>query len=213
MEGNDTKKMVKIILIGAVVLCGVGMILPWSGFSMNMMGVNMGIEFYPWGSHIYADYGAMGSMFEGTGMPTSMNMWSILYVVTTGVPETGTSGLSTTTDITSGNVAVIGLMILSFIFCIVALIGGILAFIKMKHNKNKMSLFAGIASLVAIIFFAIAVNILLSSDPTGTTSMMLNWSSGFYVMIISMILFFISFGLLKTAKGTPAPVEKTVTPQ
>ncbi len=51
MDEKDSKNIARILIILAVVLCIIGLILPWSGFSMNMMGVNVGADFYPWGGH------------------------------------------------------------------------------------------------------------------------------------------------------------------
>lgn len=205
MEEKDTKNIAKILMIVAVVLCIISLVLPWNGFFMSMetgvegVEVSAGSDFYPWGGHIYMDLG--GALSGYPGVPSSMDMWSILYLFNIGAPETGeTSGLPTT-DVTSGNMAATAALILSFIFVILALIFGLISILSLKKNKkNLMPLFAAIASLLAIIFFFAGINIALSSDTTGTAASMFKWTYGFFIIIISMILFFVSFGVLKSIK-------------
>ena len=199
MEEKDMKNIAKILIIIAVVLCVISAFLPWNGFSMSMMGASVGADFYPWGGHAYMNLGSL-SGFTGGTTPSSMDIWSILYLFNVGAPETGVPG-STTTDITSGNNGAIASLILSFIFVILTIIFGLISILSLKKNKkNLMPLFAAITSLLAIIFFFAGINMALSSDTTGTAASMLKWTYGFFIIIISMILFFVSFGVLKSIK-------------
>ncbi len=208
MDEKDIKKIGKILVILAIILCLVSLVLPWYTFSMGefgeAIGYDMGMDFYTWGGHVYMDLGAIGGMF-GTGS-TSFDIWSILYTITVGAPEGMSSGMSTAST-TIENAAATALLILSFIFCIIALIFGIIAFMKLKSKKTNTPLLAGIAALLAIIFFTVGITTGLdtSTDPTGMVGDMFEWSTGFFVMIVSMILFFISFALIKFVKASPAP--------
>jgi len=210
MEEKDTKNIAKILIIIAVVLCIISMFLPWNGFSIISGSASAGSDFYPWGLHVYMNLGAM----SGTTL-SSMDMWSILYIFNVG-PETGASGTSTA-DFASGNTAATASLILSLVFVILTLIFGLISLISLKKNKkNLMPLFAAISSLLAIIFFFAGINMALSADTTGTAASMLKWTYGFFMIIISMILFFVSFGVLKTMKeqtGMPITEPSEIIPR
>lgn len=195
MDEKDSKNIAKILIILAVVLCGIGLILPWSGFSMNVMGVNVGTDLYPWGIHSYADMGSMGSAFGGTGTATSVDWWRIFYSIDIGAPETGS-------ETTTSPLAVM-LFTLSFILCIIALIIGLISIKRIKTGNKIMPLIAGVISLFTIIFFVAAFSIMASEDITGQMAGMLDYSFGFFMVIIAMILFFVSFAILKSIKGMP----------
>lgn len=199
MNEKDMKNIAKILVIIAVALCGVSLILPWNGFSMNIMGASMGVEFYPWGGHAYMNLGALSGYYTGGTTPSSMDMWSILYILNAGAPASGTSG-TTTANVTSGDIASTAALIFSFIFAILTLVFGLISLKSIKQKKSIMPLFAAIASLITIILFFAGISMALSSDTTGVASSMFKWTYGFFIMIISMILFFISFGVIKSIK-------------
>jgi len=200
MDEKDSRNIAKILIILAVVLCGIGLILPWSGFSMNMMGVNVGADYYPWGGHGYANVGSMGSMFGEMGSASNMDMWSIFYSINVG--SSGTE--SSTNTMGSDNSLVVILFTISFILCIVAIIIGIMSIKRVKKGNKIMPLIAGIISLITIIFFIAAVSVMTSEDTTGSISGMLDYSYGLFLVIIAMILFFVSFAMLKFIKVSPA---------
>ena len=126
MDEKDVKNISKFILIGAVILCIVSLLLPWNGFSMNIMGMNTGADFYPWGGHAYVDYGALSGFTEGQ---TSFDVWSLFYQINIGAPSTGTEEVTTTQE--AGATA---LFALSFIFVIITLIFGLIAFKSIKQK-------------------------------------------------------------------------------
>ncbi|MCX6665476.1 MAG: hypothetical protein NT038_05380 [Euryarchaeota archaeon] len=202
MDEKDMKNIAKIVTIIAIVLCIVSLILPWNSFSVNLMGINMGADFYPWSGHVFVSGSFLGQS------STSADIWMILYTYTVGTAPTGSS---TTTNPTAGNNTAIALFILSFIFVIIALIFGLLSIRSIKQNKSMMPLIAAIVSLLAIILFFAGISTVLSSDTTGTAGNMFKWTYGFFTMIITMILFFVSFGLLKSIKPAMPTMQTTET--
>lgn len=191
MDEKDMKYIAKILVIIAVILCIISLILPWNSFSVNLMGISVGADFYPWGGHAFASGSFLGQS------SSSADIWIILYTYTIG---TASTGVSTTTNPTAGNNAAIALFILSFIFVIIALIVGLLSIRSITQNKSIMPLVGAIASLLAIILFFAGITLVTSADKTGTVGNMLKWSYGFFTIIISMILFFVSFGVVKSIK-------------
>ena len=91
MNERDAKQIGKILIVIAVALCGISLILPWSGFYMNIMGINMGVDYYPWGSHVYADY-----EFGYVGVSNSLDAWMVFnsFIVGSSEIESLTSAIS-----------------------------------------------------------------------------------------------------------------------
>jgi hypothetical protein len=192
MNERDAKQIGKILIVIAVFLCGIRLILPWSGFYMNLMGINMGIDYYPWGNHVYADY-----EFGYIGISDSSDMWMIFHSFSIGSSEIE----SLTSEISSENIVSKTFFILSFIFCIAALVFGLISIKKIIIKKICIPLYAAIASLVAIILFVMGLYFNYPSDISNTYSRLLNWGPGFYMILISMILFFISYVIIKFIDG------------
>jgi len=198
MNEKDAKQISKILIVIAVALCGISLILPWSGFYMNIMGINMGVDYYPWGSHVYADY-----EFGYVGVSDSLDAWMVFNSFIIGSSEIG----SLTSAISSNNMQSLTFFILSFFFCVAALVFGLISIKKIMIKKICMPLFAAIASLVAIMFFVMGLYFSFSSDVSNTYFQVLNWAPGFYMIIISMMLFFISYAIIKLINEEP--VEHT----
>ena len=195
MNEIDAKLISKILIIIAVALCGISLILPWSGFYMNMLvDYNIKLDYYPWGSYVYADL----EMFGETSA-SSLDMWSVFYSINIGSSEIE----SLTSAISSNNMLNITFFILSFIFCVAALIFGLISIKKIIIKKICMPLYAAISSLVAIMFFVMGLYFSFSSDVSNTFSRVLNWAPGFYMILISMILFFISYVIIKFINEEP----------
>lgn len=203
MQNKDTKKVIKIVVLLGIIFCAISFLLPWRGMSIGYMGMSMGADFYTWGSHSYVSLPS--SYIPTNGGSTSVNMWSIFYAFNLGTPETSNtisgSGSFSYTSLEISNVA-ISLFILTFIFCILTLVAGIFAL-----KKKKACLIAGITGIISIILFIVAFTVLLSIDPTGTVGNMIPYTFGFFMMIISMIMFFIAFSfyyiLASTIKDSP----------
>ena len=201
---NNFKNIIKIVLIIAIIFVLVAQILPWRGFSINVPNVaNVGIDFYDWGSHIY-----MSSSMEIPGFSGStMDVWSLFYLVNFGTPDLDTSGTDTSfisSSASTYNILPTMLLILSFIFCLVAIFVGIGAIIKLNQKKYNVSLFAGVISLIAIILFVAGISLAFSSiNEMVNISSMFNYTYGFYFMIIATILFFVAFAISKIVKESP----------
>lgn len=194
MNERDAKQIGKILIVIAVALCGISLILPWSGFYMNIMGINMGVDYYPWGSHVYADY-----EFGYVGVSNSLDAWMVFNSFIIGSSEIE----SLTSAISSNNMLSLTFFILSFIFCVAAFVFGLISIKKIIIKKICMPLFAAIASLVAIMFFVIGLYFSFSSDVSNTYFQALNWAPGFYMILISMVLFFISYVIIKFINEEP----------
>jgi hypothetical protein len=185
MNEIDAKLLSKILIIIAVALCGISLILPWSGFYMNMLVDNIKVDYYPWGSYVYADLEMVGE--------ASADMLSVFYSFNIGSSEIE----SLTSIFSSINMLTITFFMLSFIFCVAALIFGLISLKKIMIRKICMPLSAAVASLVAIMSFVMGLYFSFSSDVSEIYSRVLNWAPGFYMIIISMMLFFISYVIIK----------------
>ena len=204
MNERDAKQIGKILIVIAVALCGISLILPWSGFYMNMLvDYNITVDYYPWGSYVYADL----EMF-GEASASSLDMLSVFYSFNIGSSEIE----SLTSIFSSINMLTLMFFMLSFIFCVAALIFGLISLKKIMIRKICMPLSAAVASLVAIMSFVMGLYFSFSSDVPEIYSRVLNWAPGFYMIIISMILFFISYVIIKfvneeSVEHTPSSVK------
>jgi hypothetical protein len=205
MNEIDAKLISRILIITAVVLCGISLILPWSGFYMNMLvDYNIKVDYYPWGSYVYADLGIP----VDTNGSSSLDMFSVFYSF-----NIGSSGIESITSIFSSiSMLTIAFFMLSFIFCVAALIFGLISLKRIMIRKFCMPLYGAVASLVAILSFVMGLYFSFSYDVPEIYSRVLNWAPGFYMIIISMILFFISYVVIKfvneeSVEHTPSSVK------
>lgn len=213
MKRKDLMVTVKMVIVVAIILCGIAQILPWVVFSVPtgsyIGGIDAGMDFYSWGSHVHISP-AMG--YSDGGYPyseytyTSADQWLILYLLPMGHIQTSTYGFDISTFESEVQFVGVALLILSFILCIIVLFLG-LAALK-KHEKSNASLYAGISSLAAIIFFGFGMNLLLSQlyiNPTASIiSSYFSWSYGLYLMIASTIVFFVAYGIQFAITVTPS---------
>ena len=81
-------------------------------------------------------------------------------------------------------------MIITFILSIVALIIGILAIKNIGIGKKRTSLIAGLISIFTAIFFVISISII-----AGDYATYVGYSFGFFLMIFTAIIFFISYAM------------------
>ena len=133
-----------------------------------------GIGIYPWG----ISTNILGS--QG---------WDIFFIdaMSSGVTQAIVSGIC---------------MIIAFVLTIIALILGILGFKNVGIKKTNTFMTAGILSIVAIILCVVAV----SQLGGGTQGFVigLGYGAGFFLIIVAMILYFVSFGLQKAFAMSPA---------
>lgn len=204
MQENDVKKIIKIFIILGIIFCAISIVLPWRGMYMSFFGVSMGGDFYPWGGHSYINLPS--SFISFTGAPESIDIWSIFYTTDLTTQDLGYSSID------SGNFSfissyitdntIIALAILTLVFLIITLALGIMAL-----KKIKTCLSAGFTAIISIIFFVIIMTIFFSMDPTGIASNFVTYTIGFYFIIISVIIFFIAYGLNRIL---PSLINKTV---
>lgn len=200
MNSINLRNITKIILIIAILFILIAQILPWMGFSLNVPNVaNVGIDFYDWGSHIYLSSNVQIPGLSGN----NLDIWSILYIINIGaldIEALGSNASIISTSTISDNILPALILILSFIFCLISILFGIIGIIKLDKRKHNIVLFAGIFSTIPIILFILGINLAFTSNSILSY---LHYSFGFYLMIIATILFFIAFVLLKIYKELP----------
>ncbi len=197
MDEKNIGNITKIIIIIGIIFCVVSIVFPWRGYSINFMGANMGVDFYTWAGHFYMNTP------EGYGISGGMNVdyWSILYIIGNDIftSDYENSGYPGFTNISPAqNTIATALLILTFMFSIITLFMGILAL-----KKKNASLIAGVTSIFSIIFFVAGMSIALSSDSSGMANNMIVYTIGFFMMIFTMIIFFISYALNYFLKAVP----------
>jgi len=122
-----------------------------------------------------------------TNIPGLLQDWDIFFInaMSSGVVQSIVSGIC---------------MIIAFVLTIIALILGIVGFKNVGIKKTNTFMTAGILSIVAIILCVVAVSQLGGSTP----GFGLGYGAGFFLIIIAMILYFVSFGLQKAFAMSPA---------
>ena len=166
------KKIVKILLIIAIVLCLLSILLPWG--EMSVIGISGG-TFYSWGMNVQT------SPFQGNTL-----QW-LPYI----------SILDSNSVLAEQDSLLLPVIfaIILIIFIIGAILFGISSFFKVDKNMKSNSIEAGIFAIASVISFYIFIQFGISSLCGGISPMVL-YSVGFYFMIISGILFFIAYGLI-----------------
>jgi len=187
MKDKDLKKIVKIILIAGIILCGIAQIFPWGRLELDISE-----DVLPIFSGLNINYYHWGGMQIDPKLP--------------GVPEwfltpTNFSGISGSPEIYG---FAFGTLFLYFIIplALISLITGVVAYRKIERKFSKNSLHAAFSSVLAVIFFIIfmqltLINNLSNIEETEGLTANYNWLSGFYLMIISAILCFISYCLIQ----------------
>lgn len=143
---------------------------------ISMLG--SGMSLYSWGTSTY--------------LPTA-SVWDFFFInsISTGVTE---------------NIILSVVMIVAFILTIIALITGILGVVKIGKKPSNSMLTAGILSIIAVILCVIAVtqaNALINQ--IGFSGIALGFGAGFFLIVIAMILYFVTFALQKIFITSPMP--------
>lgn len=189
MKNKELKIITKIILIAGIILCGIAQILPWSRLELNIFEISenvpsflsgLNMNFYHWGG------------------------WQISPILP-GIQEwyltpTDFSGMFTSPEIYG---FAFGTLFLYFIIplAFISLIMGIVAYRKIDLSFSKNSLHAAISSFASIIFFSIYMQLtiihnLFNLEKEDGLSANFYWLPGFYLMIISFILYLISYFII-----------------
>jgi hypothetical protein len=189
-----------------------------SGSSINM---ELTADFYTWGFHYVFDLGSTyNSEFESTGIPKQIDIWTFFYSIPVGTPDVETSDSASSmldNSYFAKSLAATVLFIVSFIFCIISIFIGLISIRKIENKKPKLYLYAGVVSLISIICFIIAKEFTFSyatdaavaggADPISIQMAMgfFGFSFGFFLMIITIILFFLAFIIHYTLIQMPSP--------
>jgi hypothetical protein len=167
MEAEKVTLVLKIMVLMGIVFCAVAHFLPWGEISVGGLWK---IEFYHWGGQMISDY--------STSPPTS----ELHFTPTNFSGLTGSPKLYGYAAITLLLYFIIPASILSLLF-------GIVAYKQIPQKKSKHFFYAGSLALVSLIIFFIFIEVgILGSLPEGMSSLY-TWSYGFYLIVISMILF------------------------
>lgn len=183
MKKEDITKAIKIIILLGIIFCAIAQFLPWRGFSLSSPVGSAGVDFYPWGSHIYT---SIENPF--TGSSQSYDIWSIFYLINLGLPDT-IQGVDTSSMMTGSSYGMIPttLLILSFVLCIITIVVGLIAL-----NNKKALMSACLTAILSIGFFIGGIEVTFTYDPTGILSSILNYTFGFFIMIVAAIFFIVA---------------------
>jgi hypothetical protein len=194
MVQNTKKFLIQILLIITILLCSLAHVLPWGKIDADPFWT---IDIYHW-SGISASYSGEAPVFE------------VIFPWTNFTTENSTIN----TYLYAGSSLLLYLMIpLS-----IASIGlGLIALIRLSPKKKKRIMQAGITSTITIIFAALYIifGILPRMEAQlSNISEAFHWTTGFYLMIITATLYFITFILIKkypdvVSTNTPSNKLKT----
>ena len=183
MQNKEMNMIFKIIGIVAVILCGVSLIVPWSSISFG--GESAG--FYTWG---------------GLAPDSS----DVFYIDMIGTGEVEAIIFSIC-------------MIIAFIITIIILLIGLIGVKNIGVKKSHSFLTAGILSIVAMVLCIVAVSQInsvinqASYGLAGAFGIEAGYSIGFFLILVSMIMFFVTY-ILPMAIGISAPMmQHHPTPQ
>lgn len=153
--------------------------------------------------------GIIGAVFCGISLIVPWAGWGPFGLYTWGSSALGQWDFFFITTMSSGVIEsiVAGVcLIIAFVLTIIALILGIVGFKNVSIKKSNSFLTAGILSIVAIILCVVAVSQFSGNIP----GFGLGYGAGFFLIIIAMILYFVSFGFQKVF--VPAPTTAATQP-
>ena len=190
MKNKDLKNIIKIILIAGIVLCGIAQILPWGRLELDMVGVSEDLPSFLSGLNI--NYYHWGGWQINPKLP-GVQEWFLA--------PTNFSGITVSPEIYG---FAFGTLFLYFIIplAIISFLIGIVAYKKIEQRFSKNSFHSTISATAAILFFIVymqltLLNNLSNIEKSPNVSATYMWLPGFYFMIISAILFFASFLLIR----------------
>lgn len=187
MKNKDLKKIVKIILIAGIVLCGVAQILPWGKLEV---AAPEGIPI-PDFANINLNYFHWGGIQINPKLP-GVQEW--IFIPT----ETDfSSGITGSPELYGWAFAAL-LVYLIVPLGIISLGTGIVSYKKVGQKRSKNSLYAAVFSIMAVFLFIVFIqlSLLLNIEEAPSSILQWSWSIGFYLMIISSILFFIAYAAI-----------------
>jgi hypothetical protein len=190
MEKKNMITAGKFLSLIAVAIGLLSFVVPWTGFSFDFGLAKAGVDAYPWGVHLIASTTA-----NPIGLSASGDVWFLFYSFATGsIP--GVPSLTSLIGTSS-----ILLILFSLAFLIVSLIVGSISIFRGTYKRGLLSLIAGITLILSIIIFYGGFTY---ASTATSIPLSLQWSTGIYLAGLSMILFFVSFVVLRTIKSEPA---------
>ncbi len=187
MKNKDLKKIVKIVLITGIILCGVAQILPWGRLELAapeeipIPGFNnINLNYFHWG-----------------GIQINPKLPGVQEWIFTPTETDFFSGVTGSPELYGWAFAAL-LVYLIVPLGIISLGTGILAYKKVGQKRNKNSLYAAVFSIMAVFLFIVFIqlSLLLNIEEAPSSILQWSWSIGFYLMIISSILFFIAYATI-----------------
>ncbi len=174
MKTNYKIDIVKYFIIIGITLCAISHLFAWGTIQVNSTEVNI----YSWGIHSGNDWGT-------TIYPPSLTIvFPIEEINELFVP--------------------FGIWIAIFIIAIMAIIVGVIGLATISTLKKRdLSAETGILTIIIIVLFYFFINFGFFSTDTGMSlKSSFSWSFGYFLMLISGIMFFIAFFINKYKIGT-----------
>lgn len=181
MKNKDLKNIAKFILMVGVVLCGIAQILPWGRLEMTApeeipISLSINIFHFHWGGVQINP--KLPGVQEWIFFPSETDFFSGIP----GSPEYYGWAFATL------------LLYLIVPLGLVSLVVGILAYKKIERERSKNSLHAAVSSIMAVFLFIVYIQLsFLANIEEASSVLPWFWSPGLYLMILSAILFFISY--------------------
>jgi len=170
MEKKDLRTIAMFCLIGGIVLCTFAQILPWGNIDMTPSG---SVIFYSWGMQVSSTSHSELDFYSR--FLTDLN--STIYL--------GSGEYSNTLIPIFFSILIMPVSILGILFAIID-------YVFLKRSQVRWGLVSGISIVLAIVFFYIFIQFgLISSN--AMISSYYQYTTGFYLMILSAVLFFSAY--------------------
>ena len=170
------KDLIKYVLIISTVLCVISIMVPWGTLQekSNLYYNGVEINFYIWG--IQSSNSSLKTEWGFLINPTSLlNVFTYDEIKEIPIP--------------------LAIWFATFFISIMIVILGFFGIVFIENiQKNNCHTVAGGLAILSLIFFFIFINFGLFSSKLGLTlKSNFNWSFGFFLMLLSAILFFVTF--------------------
>lgn len=167
-----------LVIIG-LLFCVLSLIIPWGTIDAKFGSYTIGqVDFYNWGIHTTS---------------TTVSNWSIIFN-----PDSFKL-LFAANELNDFAIPIAFYFAVFFIVLMIIILGSISAYsFHLNKYRYNLTLMAGAFSIVTMFFFYIFINFGLFSAKSGLAlKPYFTFSMGFYFMLISSILFFISYFVSK----------------
>jgi len=170
MEKKDLRTIAMFCLIGGIVLCAFAQIVPWGNIDV---APSVSVIFYSWGMQ--------ASSPDFNGLEYYFRFLSDLNSTTNFIPGEYSNTLIP--------------IFFSFLVMPVSILGilfAIIDYIYLKKSQVRWGIVSGLSIVLAIVFFYIFIQFgIISSN--AMISSYYQYTTGFYLMILSAVLFFSAY--------------------